>query len=96
MSGGHFQYEQYKLQMIADEIENLIIDNESEEIDEWKNKKSSFYSSETINEFKHALMVLKVAHVYTQRIDWLVSGDDGENSFHRRLKDELEKLKNEQ
>ena len=26
---------------------------------------------------------------YTQRIDWLVSGDDGEDSFHSRLKKEL-------
>jgi hypothetical protein len=94
MSGGHFQYEQYKLQMIADEIEQLIIDNESEEVDRYGDKKGSFYSNETITEFKYALVVLKIAYVYAQRIDWLVSGDDGEDSFHRRLTDELEKLKN--
>jgi hypothetical protein len=94
MSGGHFQYEQYKLQMIADEIEQLIIDNESEELNRYGDKKGSFYSVETINEFKAAVALLKVAHVYAHRIDWLVSGDDGEDSFHRRLKDELKKLKN--
>jgi hypothetical protein len=94
MSGGHFQYEQYKLHMIADEIEQLIIDNESEEVNEYGDKKGSFFSAETIKEFETALALLRVSHVYVQRIDWLVSGDDGEDSFHRRLKIELEKLKN--
>lgn len=94
MSGGHFNYEQYKLQMISDEIEQLIIDNESEEVNEYGEKKGSFYSVATINEFKAAVALLKVAHVFVQRIDWLVSGDDGEDSFHRRLKDELKKLQN--
>lgn len=94
MSGGHFQYQQYKLHMIADEIEQLIVDNESEEVNEYGDKKGSFFSSETINEFQTALELLRVSYAYVQRIDWLVSGDDGEDSFHRRLKDELEKLKN--
>lgn len=26
-----------------------------------------------------------------QRIDWLIAGDDGEETFHRRLKEDLEK-----
>jgi hypothetical protein len=94
MSGGHFQYEQYKLQMIADEIEQLIIDNESEEVNRYGDKKGYHFSKETIAEFKAAVALLKVSHVFVQRIDWLVSGDDGEDSFHRRLKDELKILKN--
>jgi hypothetical protein len=36
--------------------------------------------------------VLRQAYVYAQRIDWLVCGDDGEDSFQRRLKFEMEKL----
>lgn len=36
---------------------------------------------------------LKTAYVYAQRIDWFLSGDDGEESFVSRLNDELEKLK---
>lgn len=94
MSGGHFQYEQYKLQMIADEIKQLIIDNKSEELNRYGDKKGAFYSHETIKEFETALALLRVSYVYVQRIDWLVSGDDGEDSFHRRLRDELKKLQN--
>jgi hypothetical protein len=94
MSGGHFDYNQWKIQMIADEIEQLIIDNDSEEKDEWGEIKGHHFNEDTIRQFKAAVELLKVSYVFAQRIDWLVSGDDGEDSFHRRLKDELEKLKN--
>jgi hypothetical protein len=94
MSGGHFDYNQWKIQMIADEIEQLIIDNDSEEKDEWGETKGYHFTEDTIRQFKATVELLKVSYVFVQRIDWLVSGDDGEDSFHRRLKDELEKLKN--
>lgn len=89
MSGGEFQYNQYKLIQIADDIEQIIIDNDSTELNLFGDKKGSFYSEETINEFKTAVNLLRQAYVYVQRIDWLVSCDDGEDTFHQRLKDEL-------
>lgn len=92
MSGGHFQYKQWEIGNIADEVEQLILTNDSEEKDEWGDRKGYHYSPETIEEFKKGLVLLRQAYVYAQRIDWLVSGDDGEDSFHRRLKIELEKL----
>ena len=51
------------------------------------------YSKETIKEFKKGLAILRKAYVYAQRIDWLLSGDDKEESFHERLKEELDNLK---
>lgn len=51
------------------------------------------YTEETLSEFRKAIEVLKKAEVYAQRIDWLLSGDDGESSFHKRLEEELNKLK---
>ena len=51
------------------------------------------YSKETIEEFKKGLSLLRKAYIYAQRIDWLLSGDDGEESFHERLKEELDNLK---
>ena len=47
------------------------------------------YSDEVIEEFKIAVEFLRIAYVYAQRIDWLVSGDDGEESFMERLKKDL-------
>lgn len=93
MSGGYFSYEQYRIDQIANDIEQLIIDNNSTELNEWGDTKGRNYSEATINEFQQALYVLRVAFVCAHRIDWLVSGDDGEDSFHARLADDIETLK---
>ena len=92
MSGGHFEYNQYRIGYIADEVETLIENNESDEDDGWGSTVGRHYTPETIKEFKKALHALRTAAIYAQRIDWLVSGDDGEDSFHRRLKKELDAL----
>ena len=76
MSGGHFDYQQHNISDVADSVEQLILNNED-------------YSEETIKEFKEGLNLLNKAAIYAQRIDWLVSGDDGEESFHKRLSDDL-------
>lgn len=80
MSGGHFNYKQFEIQCIGDEVEQLIIKNDSD------------FSSETIEEFKIGLEHLRKAAVYAQRIDWLVSGDDGEDTFHSRLQKDLKSI----
>jgi hypothetical protein len=81
MSGGHFNYNQYHIQSIADEIEGIIDENRYD------------FSDETINRFAEGLTILKMAYIYTQRIDWLLSGDDGEEYFHRRLLQDTEESK---
>lgn len=54
------------------------------------------FSKETLSEFKTAVELLRKAAVYAQRIDWLLSGDDGEETFHKRLEEDLKNLQNEQ
>ena len=51
------------------------------------------YPAEVIEEFKKGVEAIAKAQVYMQRLDWLLSGDDGEESFLRRLKEDLDKLK---
>lgn len=80
MSGGHFDYNQYRIDEIADEVRRVIKRNP--DVD-------SPYSQKTIEELMNGVKALKVAGIYAQRIDWLLSCDDGEDSFHRRLSDEL-------
>ena len=92
MSGGHFNYNQYNIEQIADEVEQLILSNDSTEKDEWGYDKGCHFNPETIEEFKIGLEHLRKAAIYAQRIDWLVSGDDGEDSFHERLQTELKKV----
>ena len=38
--------------------------------------------------------MIKKAQLYMQRMDWLLSGDDGDESFLRRIDEELKKLEN--
>ena len=86
MSGGHFNYNQYKIQQMADDLEQLILDNNKE--NEYGYTRN--YSDETIAEFKKGLHHLRMAFAYVHRIDWLVSDDDSEESFHIRLAREIE------
>lgn len=86
MSGGHFNYSQYKLLEIAEEIGYLIERSEDP---------SDFYgdlSSDTIHEFRNAIFALEEAYAYVQRIDWLVCADDSEETFHQRLQEDLRKV----
>ena len=107
MSGGRFEYNQYKIRMIADDIEQEIINSgrkkTPEEIkndyrdSDWYEKYPEDlnhyeYPPEVIEEFKNAVIALKIAEIYAQRVDWLLSGDDGNESFLRRLKEDLNKL----
>jgi len=93
MSGGHFDYKQHHLLDMADDIGSQILTNDSTEKNEWGDNIGSHYSPETIAEFEKAVKALKLAYVYAQRIDWLLSGDDGEDSFHKRLQAQLGELK---
>jgi hypothetical protein len=92
MSGGHFDYKQYQLEYIADEIEHIILSNDLQEKDVNGCSLGWHFSPETIEKFKLGRMTLLLAQIYVQRIDWLVSGDDGEDSFHRRLGDDIDAL----
>lgn len=51
------------------------------------------FSEETIDEMKKGLDYLRKASIYAQRIDWLISDDDGEEEFHERLIEDLNNLK---
>ena len=84
MSGGHFEYQQYRFEDIACEIDRLITKN---------NRKGNEYpyNNETIRKFKEAAHTIRQAGEMVQRIDWLVCDDDGEDSFHERWKEEVRK-----
>ena len=47
MSGGHFDYVQYKLEDVAEEIQRIVDNNTSQEVDEWGQLIGRNYSDET-------------------------------------------------
>ena len=85
MSGGTFDYNQYILSDIADDIERLIAGN---------NTKNDFgysrdFSNETLEKFKEAVIQIKIASNMIHRVDWLVASDDSEETFHERWDKEV-------
>ena len=100
MSGGHFDYAQYRINDIVNSIEeiisrnNLEIAEEDKPKDEWGFYEQRYYEypPHIIEEFKNAVKYLKIAQVYAQSVDWLISGDDGEESFMKNLDKDLKKL----
>jgi hypothetical protein len=90
MSGGHFDYVQYRIDQAADELQSYIDRCESEEVDEYGYKPD--YSPETLEKFKECERMLRIGGAMLHRIDWLAEGDDGEETFHKRLADDLSKL----
>ena len=90
MSGGHFNHNQYRIEDIATEIEEFIASNLDATLDDYGYIRGRFYSEETIAKFKEAVKVLRRAAAMAQRIDYLVSGDNSEESFHRRWAEEVE------
>lgn len=107
MSGGFFSYEQHHIEDIADSIQ-VELDIQGTEIprkdrwhdDDWYKKypedlRYPTYSEKTQKEFQNAVKQLRISKIYAQRIDWFLSGDDGEENFHKRLNEELDKLNRE-
>jgi len=84
MSGGAFEYNQYRISEIINGIETAIKNNNVE--DEYGY--CTNYSKDTIDKFKVAIKYLKQARGMAQRIDWLLSDDDGEETFHERWKED--------
>jgi hypothetical protein len=105
MSGGKWEYIQYRLNDIVDDIKSEIeksgrektakeIKEESWYDPEWYEKypEDKFhykYPDEVIEEFKKAIEIVGKAETYIHRIDWLLCGDDGDDTFIERLKEEL-------
>jgi hypothetical protein len=82
MSGGSFDYDDYHISQIANQIEEHIVQNNKEQT----------YSPETIQRLNEAVDLLRKAAVLVHRIDYLLAGDHGEDSFHEELKKDLDLL----
>lgn len=78
-----FGYGQYHMRTIADTIylESKL-----------RRRKGDAFTGDTAQAFRDAIALLRVAEVYARRIDWFLSGDDTEEGFHARLREELERV----
>ena len=79
MSGGHFNYIQYRFGEVVDQMEEIL------------KKGKDYYDldDEAIEYITVGMNLVKIAQIFVQRTDWLISGDDGLESFKERLRKDL-------
>ena len=104
MSGGRFDYDQFRIKSIAEQIQEYLDDMGKERYDVDSSFMRDFYdkypeakynrveSKEVQEKMREAIKALKIAYIYAQRVDWYLSGDDGEESFLSRLEQELKDI----
>ena len=88
MSGGHFQYQQFQFGMIVESIRSVIENNDSTEDDGFGHDVGIHLPPDIIAKFVETANAVERAEKMVTRVDWLLSGDDGEDSFRRRWKEE--------
>jgi hypothetical protein len=92
MSGGHFDYIQFRVEDAADEIETIVETNDSTKEDSLGDEIGRHYPPEIIEKFRLAAQYVKAAAKMLHRIDWLLSADDGEETFLRRWDEDVAPL----
>ena len=84
MSGGFFNYDNYRLADLARTLEEVVNHNDEDEY--------YGYSPETIRVFKETVYLLQKCDILMHRIDWLLSADDSEEGFHKHLAKQLKQI----
>jgi 2-methylisocitrate lyase-like PEP mutase family enzyme len=79
VSGGYFTPSAWQFSIIADDIEDAI-----------KRNQCGTYSLETMAKFAEAARTIRRAVAMAERVDYLLSDDDGEDDFHKRWKEVLD------
>lgn len=92
MSGGRFDYKQYHLEDIAEQLEY-----ELKHMDAWLQYEKFTVEEKVALEDNIEVLIhlLKLCQVGVQRIDWLLSGDDGLQTYFERLEEDTTKLRDE-
>ena len=78
MSGGHFNYKCYSISQFADELKHEIQNNTTKNQDNY----SPSYSKKTIAILTKCHKIINQAGELSKEIEWLYSGDHGEDSFN--------------
>lgn len=79
MSGGYFNYVQHQMMNAADELKALLLED--------------VYPPEQRRAMQRGLLLLKIATVYINRVDFYLCGDDGDKTFLERLSEDLKELR---
>ena len=75
------------------EYQQFVLDDISQTMEKNQEHNFQYITNERIRtDYIESIEKLKRLAIYLQRIDWVLSGDDGTEAYHKRLKEELEKV----
>lgn len=106
MSGGFFNYNQYRIQDIIDSIERKLANqgkdlpkdalwNSADYYKEYPEElKYPVYSDKIQAELRNGINILRIALIYVHCIDWYLSGDYSEETFFNTLRKDLDEIQN--
>lgn len=81
MSGGHFNYACHQISNFADDLEHEIEKNDDKTVDSWGDTVGYGYSEDTMTRIRVIHKLLIAAGKLAREVEWLYSGDHGEESF---------------
>jgi len=93
MSGGHFNYDSSVMSRFADDFGHELDINDSQEKDEYGDKVGAGYSKKTVAVLKQCHAIIAMAGDLAKEIEWLYSGDHGEEWFLKLIEPTLKKTK---
>ena len=90
MSGGFFEYQDYRLEEMAQVLRSKIaLLRQKPDWEEYPSNYSADFLAEMIKTHNDLLALRARLH----RMDWVLSGDDGEDDYFRKLPTDLTQLK---
>lgn len=89
MSGGYFDYKQFQFEDIARSIDELIRTNDCTDKNDRGYAIGKHYSVDVIEKFKETACELRRCAAMVNRVDYLVSADDGEEEFREKWEEEV-------
>lgn len=93
MSGGHFDYNCFRIIQFAEELQHEIDINNDKAEDEYGDHRGYHYEKGIIDKLIKAQKIIEQAGKLAREIEWLYSGDHGEESFNRLFDQIMRKYK---
>jgi len=87
MSGGHFEYDEFRMHHIAEQIDFEIQNND---LPDPQYGQTNGYSKEVLYYMQYTRDTLEHSYKLTKNLDYLLSGDIGEDGYLERVKNELQ------
>jgi len=82
MSGGHFDYKCFRISQFAEELQHEIDVNDDSSLDEYGSVVGASFNKATMSRLNVAKQIIETAGDLAKEIEWLYSGDHGEDSFN--------------